>query len=175
MLETVKEGLKSDKGNAVLYAGLIGLVVSDLIPTPADAVVFTIEKKLRDRWKRGEISPAEYWRKKTLSYYLINPVWWAFVAGVTVSMKGDATKKLKVAGALIGSGAVLSVIYKNIQKDKKELEEEAKEMQELIKHHPEYAEFLKKNGNGNLPKFKNVQLEKLKKELEELKAKHNEV
>lgn len=174
MLETVKDGLKSDKGNAVLYAGLIGLVISDIIPTPADAIVFSIEKKLRDKWKRGEISPAEYWRKKAIAYYCINPLWWAIVAGVTVSMKGDATKKLKVAGALIGSGAVLAVIYKNIQKDKKELEEEAKEMQELIKHHPEYADFLKKNGSGSLPKFKNVQLEKLKKELEELKEKYNE-
>jgi hypothetical protein len=143
MLQTVKEGLKSNQGNAVLYAGLLGLFLSDVIPTPADFFVFKIEKKLRDRWKRGEISPQEYWEKKALAYYLLNPVWWAIVAGVTISIKGDANKKLKIVGALIGSGAVLAIIYKNIQKDKQELEEESLHIKELLESHPEYGQFLK--------------------------------
>lgn len=168
MLKEIKSGLKSEQGNAVLYAGLLGLFLSDIIPTPADALVFSIEKKLRDKWKRGEITPTEYWKKKAMAYYLLNPIYWAIVAGITISIKGDVMKKLKVAGGIIGSGAVVAVIYKNIKDDKKELAEEAKEKQELLLHHPEYADFL--SNNGNLPKFKNVQLEKLQKELEELKA-----
>jgi hypothetical protein len=56
------------------------------------------------------------------------------VAGVTISIKGDATKKLKVAGALIGAGAVLAVLYKNIKKDEKQLEADMAEMNELNKY-----------------------------------------
>jgi hypothetical protein len=143
MLQTVKEGLKSNQGNAVLYAGLLGLFLSDIIPTPADAIVFSVERKIRDKWKAGEITPQEYWKKKALAYYLLNPIWWAIVAGITVSMKGDATKKLKIASALIGSGAVIAVIYRNIKKDTKELEEESQHMKELLQSHPEYGQFFK--------------------------------
>lgn len=167
MLKEVKKGLKSEQSNAVLYAGLIGLIVSDIIPTPADIFSFYVDKKLRDRWKKGDISPEEYWRKKTMTYYLTKPIYWSLVSAIIISIKGDATKKLKVAGALVASGAVAAIIYKNIKSDKKELAEEAKQKQELLKKHPEYAEFLSKN--DSLPQFKNVQLEKLEKELEELK------
>ena len=45
MIKSIASGLKSEHGNALLYAGLIGLVVSDLVPTPADALFFYKENK----------------------------------------------------------------------------------------------------------------------------------
>lgn len=160
MFQTVKSGLKSNEGKAVLYAGLIGLFLSDIIPTPADAVYFAQERRLRDKWKRGEITPQSYWKQTAAYYYFLNPIWWAIVAGVTVSIKGDVTKKLKIAGALIGSGAVLAIIYKNIQKDEKELSDELQEKRLLLLEHPEYADILNKTNN----KFNNITGENLKKQ-----------
>ena len=134
MIKSIASGLKSEHGNALLYAGLIGLIASDLIPTPADALFFFQERKLRDKWSRGEITPKQYWEKKAVSYYLYNPLWWAIVAGITVSIKGDATTKLKAMGGLIGAGAVIGVLYKNIKTDEAQLAKDLAEINELNKH-----------------------------------------
>lgn len=131
MIKSIKSGFKSEHANALLYAGLLGLILSDIIPTPADAVYFNVERNLRDKWKRGEIEPKQYWEKTAMAYYLLNPIWWTLVAGVTISIKGDATQKLKIAGALIGAGAVVAIIYKNIKKDEKQLEQELIELNRL--------------------------------------------
>lgn len=120
MIKTIKSAVDAKHGNAVLYGALIGLVLSDLIPTPADAVYFSIEKKLRDKWKRGELTPRQYWVRETLAYYSLNPLWWAIIAGITMNVKGDTNTKLKVGMALLGSTAVVGVILKNISKDKLE-------------------------------------------------------
>jgi len=162
MLETVKGGLESKEGKAVLYAGLIGLIISDIIPTPADAVAFTIERKLRDRWKKGEITPSEYWRKKTAAYYLLNPIWWSIVAAVTLSIKGDSSKKIKTLGWMVGGGVVAAVIFKNIQKDKKDLADELLEKETFIKENPQYAALFK--ATNGFKEFKNVTGELIKKQ-----------
>jgi len=160
MLETVKSGLKSNESKAVLYAGLIGLIISDIIPTPADAIAFNIERKLRDAWKKGEITPSQYWRKKTIVYFSLNPIWWSLVALITINTKGDSEKKIKTLGWLIGGGALVSVIYKNIKKDKKDLADELLEKETFIKENPQYADLFK--ATKGFKEFKNVTGEKLK-------------
>lgn len=130
MIRSVKSGFQSEHANAVLYAGLIGLILSDIIPTPADALYFKIEKNLRDKWKEGRIEPKDYWTKTAAAYYLLNPIWWSVVAGITLAKKGDANKKLKIALALIGGGAVIGILYRNVKKDE---EIRIKELAELNK------------------------------------------
>jgi len=115
---------KSEHGKALLYALGIGLILSDIIPTPADAVYFKIERNLRNKWKEGQITPAKYWTLTTASYYGLNPLWWTLVFGVILLTKGSALKKLKYGSYLIGGGAVIAVVYKNIQADKKDLEQQ---------------------------------------------------
>ncbi len=51
----IKGVSESKFATAALYSAGIGLVLSDIIPTPADAAYFWAEKKLRDKWKNGEI------------------------------------------------------------------------------------------------------------------------
>ena len=114
----------SQYATGALYAGLIGLFVSDLIPTPADAFYFDRERKLRDKWKSGEISPEEYWEKSASNYYLYNAAWWLLVGLATIYTKGMAENKIVTMGALIGGGAVIAVIHSNIQKDKNALAQE---------------------------------------------------
>lgn len=127
VIQELKGVSGSQYATGALYAGLIGLFVSDLIPTPADAFYFDRERKLRDKWKSGEITPEQYWEKSASNYYLYNAAWWLFVGTATVMTKGSAENKLITMGALIGGGAVIGVIYSNIKKDKAQLEKEKKE------------------------------------------------
>lgn len=115
---------ESQYATGAIYAGLLGLFLSDLIPTPADALYFRDERKLRNRWKDRDILPEEYWEKSASNYYLYNAAWWALVGIATIYTKGTAEDKLLTLSGLIGAGAVISVIFTNIQKDKAELEKE---------------------------------------------------
>lgn len=101
----------------VLYAGMIGLVLSDIIPTPGDALYFYQQQKLKKKLEAKEITPQQYWLKEAAGYYLYNSAWWAIVFGVVICVKGSAESKLKIASACIGAGAVVSVLIKNIKKD----------------------------------------------------------
>lgn len=114
----------SQYATGALYAGLIGLFLSDLIPTPADAFYFDRERKLRDKWKSGEISPEDYWEKSASNYYLFNAAWWLTVGLATIYTKGTAQNKIVTMGALIGAGAVIAVIHSNIRKDKIQISQE---------------------------------------------------
>ena len=124
LYEELKGVSESQYATGALYAGLLGLMLSDLIPTPADALYFRDERKLRNRWKDSDILPEEYWEKSASNYYLYNALWWGLVGLAVIYTKGTAENKILTLGGLIGAGAVVSVIYTNIQKDKAELEKE---------------------------------------------------
>lgn len=131
--EQISAVSKSEYSTAAVYALGAGLLLSDIIPTVADATYFAVEKKLRDRWKKGEISPEEYWGKESFYYYALNPLWWFLVLGITVATKGDAKRKLTVMSGLIGGGAVVGVIWKNIHQDKLEMQQALEDKEKLEK------------------------------------------
>lgn len=120
----IKNATKGKHGHAVLYAGMIGLILSDIVPTPADALYFMREKKLRDQWKKGQITPEKYWAKTATAYYLYNPLWWILVLGVTVAFDAELNKKMQLALSLIGAGAVTGIVFKSMKKDIGEIREE---------------------------------------------------
>jgi hypothetical protein len=127
MHKVFSEIVKSTEGkysNGVLYAGAVGLILSDIIPTPADALYFYTEKKLRDKWKAGEITPQKYWSRTASAYYLYNPIWWTLVLGAMYYTKGDVRDKAKIGLIVVGAGAVIGVIYRNYKKDIKEIKRE---------------------------------------------------
>ena len=117
MKDTIKQAISSGHGNAVVYAGAIGLLLSDIIPTPADALHFSIMQKQKRKLEKGEITPKEFWRNEAISYYALNPLWWTLVLGALYYTKGTYTSKLKVGMAIIAGGAVIGVINSNIRKD----------------------------------------------------------
>ena len=100
-----------------LYAVTIGLLLSDIIPTPADAVVFWRQRVNKQRLEKGEITPKEYWVKETANYYLLNPIWWGGVLLATHYFGKDYKQKRNILVGLIAAGAVVGVIVKNIKKD----------------------------------------------------------
>jgi hypothetical protein len=126
-ISTATEG---QYGTAILYAGAIGLILSDIIPTPADALYFHTEKKLRDLWTEQKITPKQYWVRSASAYYLYNPIWWILVLGVMHYKQGDFKDKAKIGLAMIGVGAVLGVIYRNYKKDIEEVRKDAFPIQE---------------------------------------------
>lgn len=106
-----------------LYLGLSVAVIADMLPHPMDAVYFHYQKQNRDKFISKEITPQQYWRRNVISYYAFDAIWWAFLLIVALSIKGKAKDKLMVVGILIGLGAVIAVIHKNIKKD---IEEQSK-------------------------------------------------
>jgi hypothetical protein len=130
--QDIKSAFSGPHATGALYIGLLGLFLSDLIPTPADAVYFNLERKLRDDWKSGSISAKQYWTRETTSYYGLNALWWLLVIVIATQIPGSARKKMNIALAIIGVGAVVAVIHRNIQKDIR--------IQELEKDTPSYAE-----------------------------------
>ena len=44
IFKEISKATEGEYGTAILYAGAIGLILSDIIPTPADALYFHTEK-----------------------------------------------------------------------------------------------------------------------------------
>jgi hypothetical protein len=115
-----KEILDATQGphaNGVLYAGAVGLLLSNIIPTPADALYFHREKKLKEKWDNKEITPEKYWQKTATAYYVYKPVWWGLVISAMYFTKGDVKDKAKIGLMIVGAGAVVGIIYRNYTKD----------------------------------------------------------
>lgn len=121
MVGSIKEAINRGQGNAILYAGALGLLVSDIIPTPADAIYFRLQEKNKTLLEKGQITPKQYWTRDAIAYYGLNPIWWSIVLGAVVLTKGEFSDKLKVGVALVGTGAVFGVLSKNIREEEKKL------------------------------------------------------
>lgn len=116
-MNAIKNAIKGGHGTGVLYAGLLGLLASDLLPTPADGFYFLKQQRLKEKFIKGEITAKQYWTRETLNYYMTNGLWWTLVIGAVWSVKGDFRKKSEIAVGLIASGVVVGVIFMNIKKD----------------------------------------------------------
>jgi len=119
MVSTIKDAVvKKGAGEAVLYAGLIGLVLSDIIPTPADAIYFRQMELNKQKLERKEITAKQYWTRDALMYYVLNPLWWSIVLGAIYYTKGDLSYKIKIGVGLLGAGVVIGVLNKNIKDER---------------------------------------------------------
>jgi hypothetical protein len=122
MKDSISSAIKGGHGNAILYATALGLLLSDVIPTPADALYFNLQQKNKAKLEAKEITPKQYWTRDAIYYYGLNPLWWSLVLGAIYFTKGDYTKKAKVGLGLLATGFVVAVIHKNIKKDEKLIE-----------------------------------------------------
>jgi hypothetical protein len=119
MKDSIKLAVKSGHGNAIVYATAIGLLASDLIPTPADAVYFRLMAINKKKLEAKEITPKQYWTREAGLYYGLNPLWWGLVLTALYYTKGDYTNKIKVGFGLLAAGAVIGVLSKNIKEEEK--------------------------------------------------------
>ena len=101
----------------LLIATGIGLILSDIIPTPADALYFRYQQKWKGELEDGLITPKQYWTKDALAYYGLNPIWWTLVLGTSLVVGKTYEQKLGVFVAMLSGGAIFGVLGKNIKKD----------------------------------------------------------
>lgn len=122
MVDSISNAVKGGHGNAILYAGALGLILSDVIPTPADGLYFYLQQKNKAKLESKEITPKTYWTRDAIYYYGLNPIWWTLVLGVVYFTKGGYTQKAKVGLSLVAAGLVFGVLSQNIKKDEKILQ-----------------------------------------------------
>ena len=103
--------------NTLLLGGMIGLVISDIIPTPADGIFFHLQQLNKTKLNNKEITPKQYWIRNTVAYYGLNPIWWSLFALVTFYSSQESNTRIKIALGLLAGGMVFAVISKNIKKD----------------------------------------------------------
>jgi hypothetical protein len=141
---------QGSNASAGLYTLLLGMATGNILPSPSDALYMKLQAGLRDKWKRGEISAEQYWKLNSLYYYFVPFTYWAFLALIVINIKASSEQKIKIAGALVGSGIAVGIILKLMQNDKKQLMKEDEERDLLIKQHPEIIDILKK------PEYENI-------------------
>ena len=102
----------------ILFAVGLGLFLSDLIPTPADAVYFDYIRKNRIKLDQKIITPKKYWTNEAIAYYGFNAIWWAGVLGVSYALGKNYYSKRNIFLGLVAGGITIAVLNKNIKKDK---------------------------------------------------------
>lgn len=113
----IHKAISHGYGNALIFTAVLTAAVTDLVPTPADALYFYDTDRLKNKLAAGKITPKQFWVKEAVGYYLYNPAWWLLFFGIMVAVGGDYKHKAKVGAAILGAGGVVTVIYKNIKKD----------------------------------------------------------
>lgn len=108
--------MTNDK-STLLLAFATGLIVSDIIPTPADGVYFYLQRKNKQKLEQGEITPRQYWLRDAAGYYGLNPLWWGSVLGASLLIGKDFVQKRNIFLGLVAGGVVVSVLSRNIKKD----------------------------------------------------------
>lgn len=113
----IKGTISSDNATGALYIALLAFVFADLVPTPGDAWTFIWQTNLRNDWKSGTITAAQYWRGDVAAYYLPNIIWWILVFFIIINIPGSGQKKFYVAAGIIGAGIIVGVVYNLYKKD----------------------------------------------------------
>ena len=111
--------LKNGENTKMLLAVGVGLILSDIIPTPADGLYFKLQQSNKEKLSKGEITPKQYWTRDALAYYGLNPLWWSLVLGASLYLGKDFKQKKNIMIGLVAGGVVLGVLYKNVKKDEK--------------------------------------------------------
>ena len=111
--------VKNGENTKLLLAVGVGLILSDIIPTPADGLYFKWQQSNKEKLNKGEITPKQYWTRDAPAYYGLNPIWWSLVLGASVYMGKSYEQKKNIMLSLIAGGVVLGVLLKNVKKDEK--------------------------------------------------------
>ena len=108
----------ANKKQVMLAAGL-GLIASNIIPTPGDAMYFYRKKKNIEKLNKNELTPTEFWSKDAFGYYFYNSAWWALILGGSMFLATDLKQpKVKTFVVLTGLAAVATVLYNNTRNEK---------------------------------------------------------
>lgn len=114
----ISKAIKDGNGNAIIFTALAAAAIANTLPTPFDAIYFSRQRSLKEKLENGTISIENYWYHDVGEYYLWTSLWYVSLF-IGLSAVGGAYKNnSRALIALVGAGAVLGVIQKNIKKDK---------------------------------------------------------
>lgn len=120
-LSSISKAASGNLGSLLVYSALIGLMLTDAVPNPGDALASLKEKSLRQKMEDGQITDSKY-RKGTIdAASLYAPIWWAGTLLAVFAYKGDALAKGKLAGLLV-LGGVLTALALDATKKPKPIE-----------------------------------------------------
>ena len=124
----IDKAIKDGNGNTIVYTAVISAAIANFLPTPADAIYFMRQQKLKEKLEKGEISVEHYWYHDIGGYYLYTAAWYAGIFTVLLAINSDYKTNARLLLGLAGAGLVVGVMFKNIQKDK--------ELEQLKKQYP---------------------------------------
>lgn len=116
-MSKISELFTSEHGITALYVALLAGAAANAIPDPTDALNFQLDRRWRVKLEKGELTPKQYWERKTFLYYGLDSVWWLFVLLIVILVGKDIRTKAWIAGGLIGGGLVVGMVFNNIKKD----------------------------------------------------------
>ena len=123
----IKKAIDNGDGNTIIYTALLAACVANFLPTVADSAYFYFQDKWTKEKEDGTMSPEKFWALDAGGYYFFTAFYYAIVLTTMVAMgKTSYSTKAKVLLSLVGGGAVVGVVFKNIQTDKKLAEDKAK-------------------------------------------------
>lgn len=102
--------MRGDYGDLILYSGVVGLALSEKIPTPNALLGRFTLNKIKGEYDRGDISFFEFKERSEKSLKLYKNLWWGGVLTTMFLTKGGVYQKAKIGGILIGAGIVVSML-----------------------------------------------------------------
>lgn len=115
----IRKAIDSGNGNAVLFAALLGGILFNTLPTPADSIYFSRVNKLEREFDEGSISAEKLEYHVTGEYYLwTGLVWYGGLFTVLYAMGSEYNTNAKILLAVVAGGLVIGTMQKNIELDK---------------------------------------------------------
>ena len=116
----IKRAIDNGDGNTIIYTALISAILANCTPTLADSLFFHLQDKWTKEKEDGTLSVEGFWWRDFASYYLVTASYYGVILLTMIALgKTSYSTKAKILLSLVGGGAVVGVIFKNIQTDKK--------------------------------------------------------
>jgi hypothetical protein len=123
----IKKAISNGDGNTIIYTALIAAILANCTPTLADCIFFSLQDKWIKEKEDGTLSPEAFWWRDFYSYYLVTASYYGVILLTMIALgKTSYSTKSKILLGLVGGGATVAIIFKNIQNDKKIAEDKAK-------------------------------------------------
>ena len=101
--------MRGDYGNLILYSAVVGIGLSDKVPTPNALIGRFTLNKIKGEYDRGDISFFEFKERSDKALTLYKNLWWGGVLATMFFTKGDVYQKAKIGGILVVSGIIASM------------------------------------------------------------------
>lgn len=119
MSNKVTSLFKSEHGITALYVALLSGAVANFLPDPTDGLNFYLDRKLRIKFEKGELSATQYWERKSILYYGLDSLWYIILFTIAFFIKGGVKEKGLVVLGVLATGVVVGIIFNNIKEDTK--------------------------------------------------------